>query len=166
MTTRTFSSTVTVVVTWHTSSQIEVQCFGYKSGTNTLYGYKSDYNVSINFTVFQAISIWQSHFTSHMACWCVGQNGIGVRLCGMGIFFHAAQLMGLNGIDDHGGNALKGIWNLRETWHDTPVPSLSTISLKYYYQCLLHSFFHLIACFCNLISTYSHWNPIGLLKMI
>ena len=60
-TTRSVSNTVRAVVTRHTNVQIEVYCYGNKSGSEICYRCKSDYNDSVDFTMFQPITIPQSH---------------------------------------------------------------------------------------------------------
>ena len=61
MTTRLVSNTATVVVTRHTNSQIEVHCYGNKSSSEICYSCKSNYNDRVDFTMFQPITILQSH---------------------------------------------------------------------------------------------------------
>ena len=61
MTPKSVSSMVTVVVTRHTNDQIEVHCYGNKFSSEICYGCKSDYNDGVIFTMFQLITIPQSH---------------------------------------------------------------------------------------------------------
>ena len=55
------ASLTTVAVTRHRNVQIEVGCYGNKSSSEICHGCKSNYNEGVDFTLFQPITILQSH---------------------------------------------------------------------------------------------------------